>query len=94
MERQARITLFEDGSLSANGGCNRGRFQIEATPLHWQPLTPIIATQRQCNPSLMADERAFFAMLMQPAEMRLQSGQLILQSALNELVFSPADDMP
>jgi len=67
----------ENGTLTGSGGCNayNSTYQTSGSSLIIQPIS---ATQKLCDPEVMAQEQAFFAALQSSATFSASGGQLII----------------
>ena len=73
----AVLVFTEDGTLSANVGCNQagGSYRLDASGLD---IGPLAATRKMCEQEIMAQEDAFFAAIEQTSEFRVDGNTLEL----------------
>ena len=74
---EAILVLTEDGTLSANVGCNQagGSYRLGASGLE---IGPLAATRKMCEPEIMEQEDAFFAAMGQIREFQADGNTLHL----------------
>ena len=72
---------FAEGRIHISGGCNQhnGSYRLEQQTL---VIGPLAATERACEPALMAADQAIAAQFSKPLQVKaIDSGQLLLVSA-------------
>jgi len=71
----AFVVRFGDARLSVQGGCNlmSGRWRL--SPQNELTLGPMAATQKACDPALMAADTAMSALLSAPLRARVETGE-------------------